>query len=100
MNPPHLTALRLVSANRCSKDAVAERLFASLPESGLVARTDLIPGVTAWVGAVDAALLDIAAPLRRFDCRNNRLALLALGEIAPDIAAARRRYGAERIAVV
>ena len=40
--------------------------------------------------------------LARFDCRNNRLADLALRTdgFADAVAAARRRYGADRIAVV
>jgi 3-oxoacyl-[acyl-carrier-protein] synthase-1 len=46
--------------------------------------------------------LDLAPPaaLVRYDCRNNRLLLAALAQIAPAIDAARERFGAERIGVV
>ncbi len=44
----------------------------------------------------------LPAPLARFDCRNNRLADMALATdgFADAVAAARRRYGADRIAVI
>ncbi|WP_026228492.1 beta-ketoacyl-[acyl-carrier-protein] synthase family protein [Paraburkholderia atlantica] len=55
----------------------------------------------AFVGSV-LAPLDLAprADLARYDCRNNRLLLAALAQIAPAIEAARERYGPERIGVV
>src|SRR5262249_54989917 len=94
----HLTALGIVTAIGHGKRAVADRLFAA--RTGLVERRDFIPGAAAWVGEVGAALPEVPAGLSRFDCRNNRLAALALTEIAPEIAVAQRRYGAERIAVI
>ncbi|MFT4069577.1 beta-ketoacyl-[acyl-carrier-protein] synthase family protein [Paraburkholderia sp.] len=55
----------------------------------------------AFVGSV-LAPLDLAprADLARYDCRNNRLLLAALAQIAPAIEAARERYGPQRIGVV
>jgi 3-oxoacyl-[acyl-carrier-protein] synthase-1 len=55
----------------------------------------------AFAGSV-LAPLDLAprADLVRYDCRNNRLLLAALAQIAPAIDAARERYGAHRIGVV
>jgi 3-oxoacyl-[acyl-carrier-protein] synthase-1 len=55
----------------------------------------------AFVGSV-LAPLDLAprADLARYDCRNNRLLLAALAQIAPALEAARERYGPERIGVV
>jgi len=93
-----LTALGLVSALGSGKSAVARRLFAG--GSGLRPAADRIPGATTWIGAVPDALPAVPRGLAKFDCRTNRLALAAADEIAGDIAAARRRYGAERIAVV
>lgn len=59
--------------------------------------------VRAWIGRV-AGLEDerVAAPLAEFDCRNNRLAQLGLAQdgFAEAVAHARRRYGANRIAVL
>jgi 3-oxoacyl-[acyl-carrier-protein] synthase-1 len=48
------------------------------------------------------APLDVAPPaaLERYDCRNNRLLLAALAQIAPAIESACERYGAHRIGVV
>ncbi|RZF26457.1 beta-ketoacyl-[acyl-carrier-protein] synthase family protein [Paraburkholderia sp. UYCP14C] len=55
----------------------------------------------AFVGSVLAPLeLAPRADLARYDCRNNRLLLAALAQIAPAIEAARERYGPERIGVV
>ena len=56
-----------------------------------------------WIGRVDG-IEDLVMPaaLSRFDCRNNRLALLALAQdgFAPAVRAAATRHGPERIAVV
>jgi 3-oxoacyl-[acyl-carrier-protein] synthase-1 len=55
----------------------------------------------AFAGSVLAPLeLAPRADLARYDCRNNRLLLAALAQIAPAIDAARERYGAARIGVV
>jgi 3-oxoacyl-[acyl-carrier-protein] synthase-1 len=94
-----LSALGIVNALGQGKHAVADGLFGDA-RSALAPRNDLIPGATAWVGAVTAPLPEIPVALQRYDCRNNRLALAALSEIAPEIEAARRRYGGERIAVI
>jgi 3-oxoacyl-[acyl-carrier-protein] synthase-1 len=55
----------------------------------------------AFAGSVKAPL-DVAPPaaLAHYDCRNNRLLLAALAQIAPAIDAACERYGAGRIGVV
>jgi 3-oxoacyl-[acyl-carrier-protein] synthase I len=55
-----------------------------------------------WIGRVGAAeSVQLPAALADFDCRNNRLALLALEQdgFLETVAAARRRLGAARIAV-
>ncbi|MEW9580735.1 beta-ketoacyl-[acyl-carrier-protein] synthase family protein [Paraburkholderia sp. DGU8] len=55
----------------------------------------------AFAGSVLAPLeLAPRAELARYDCRNNRLLLAALAQIAPAVEAARERYGAARIGVV
>jgi len=55
-----------------------------------------------WIGRVDG-VEDITLPqsLRRFDCRNNRLALLALEQDAftDAVSSCRRRHGAARIGI-
>lgn len=54
-----------------------------------------------YAGCVEAAL-DVAPPaaLAHFDCRNNRLLLGALAQIAPAVDAAVARYGPARVGVV
>ncbi len=51
-------------------------------------------------GRITAGLPPLRDDLRRFDCRNNRLAATALQQIETAIAGAFERYGAARIAVV
>jgi 3-oxoacyl-[acyl-carrier-protein] synthase-1 len=56
-----------------------------------------------WIGRIeDTELHALPAALKRFDCRNNRLADMALRTDGFDVAvaAARAQYGASRIAVV
>jgi len=80
------------------KAAVAEALFAGT--RGLSQRDDLAIGRSVFVGAVDAPLPPVPDHLAGFDCRNNRLLLLALAEIRNAVAAATARFGRDRIAVI
>lgn len=60
-------------------------------------------GLETWIGRVpDLESMPITGTLSRYDCRNNRLALLGLRQdgFEDAVAAARERHGAERIAVV
>lgn len=56
--------------------------------------------VTASLDFVPPTVPTAPAALAAYDCRNNRLLLAALAQIAPAIEAARERYGAQRIGVV
>lgn len=95
----YINAFGMATPLGSGKRAIAENLFAGR-QVGFVARGDLIPNRTVQTGAVAGSLPDIPGRLRRFDCRNNRLALAALAEIEPDIHAAIRSFGADRIGVV
>ena len=56
-----------------------------------------------WIGRVDGLEdADLPAEWARWDCRNNRLAWLALQQdgMAARVAALRERYGAERVALM
>ncbi|WP_200947132.1 beta-ketoacyl-[acyl-carrier-protein] synthase family protein [Rhizobacter sp. Root404] len=55
-----------------------------------------------WVGQVDGLNRPLPASLERWDCRNNRLAWLALQAdgFCDAVAAARRRVGSSRVAVI
>jgi 3-oxoacyl-[acyl-carrier-protein] synthase-1 len=97
--PLYLTALGIVNALGSGKAEIARHLFAGW-RRGIRLKDNLIPGAVASVGSVETLLPAVPAALRHYDCRNNRLALAALQQIAAEIAVAIGRYGAGRIAVV
>lgn len=100
MTPLILTACTAVSA--LGAGAAAHRAALLAGAGGLVSN-NFDPAVGGWIGRV-AGVEEHALPPRMgaYDCRNNRLADMALGcdGFAGAVAAAVRRYGAERIAVV
>ena len=97
--PLGLTALGVITPLGNGKLAVAEALFRG-DRGGLVARGDLIQGRDVYVGAVPDPLPSLPPALAEFDCRNNRLMLAALLEIADDINAVVDKVGRHRVAIV
>ena len=101
MSPLALTSFTAVNALGRGVDAVFDALQAS--RSGLTRCTFENVQIETYSGSV-AGLDDapIVGALADFDCRNNRLAAVALEQDGFDqtVAAARARYGADRIAVV
>lgn len=96
--PVYLHALGMINALGHDVDAIASALaHGDAPGMQVVHAR----GGDAYVGRVTAAL-DTPVPeaLAAYDCRNNRLLLAALAQIAPEIDAARARFGAQRIGVV
>jgi 3-oxoacyl-[acyl-carrier-protein] synthase-1 len=95
-----LTALTAVSA--LGIGAAAHRA-AVLDQAGGLVRNDFAPDVGGWIGRV-AGIEDHALPPRmaNYDCRNNRLADMALQADGFDeaVAAAVAHYGAGRIGLV
>jgi 3-oxoacyl-[acyl-carrier-protein] synthase-1 len=106
MTPVAIRAYTATTALGHGREAQAEALRAR--RSGL-RRNDFGDGATAdarldtWVGRVDG-IEDVVLPpaLAPFDCRNHRLAWLALQQdgILDGLAALRTRHGAERVAIV
>jgi 3-oxoacyl-[acyl-carrier-protein] synthase-1 len=100
MNGPrvYLHALGMINALGDSMDTIVPALAAGIAPGMRTIHTGI--GDT-FAGSVTAPL-DLAPPdsLSRYDCRNNRLLLAALAQIAPAVEAARERYGAHRIGVV
>ncbi|WP_341314608.1 beta-ketoacyl-[acyl-carrier-protein] synthase family protein [Paraburkholderia sp. IMGN_8] len=100
MNAPsvYLHALGMINALGDDLEAIVPALVAAHAPGMANVHTGI---GEAFVGSVFAPL-DLAPPasLARYDCRNNRLLLAALAQIAPEIEAARERYGAHRIGVV
>jgi 3-oxoacyl-[acyl-carrier-protein] synthase-1 len=101
VSPLVLTSFTAVNALGRGIDAVLTALRAR--RSGLTRCTFEAIRLDTWCGAVEG--LDeerINGSLAAFDCRNNRLAALALRQdgFADAVASARSRYGAGRIAVI
>ncbi|WP_213763880.1 beta-ketoacyl-[acyl-carrier-protein] synthase family protein [Caballeronia sp. dw_19] len=100
MNGPrvYLHALGLINALGGGIDSIVPALAAGVSPGMGTIHTGI---GDAFAGSVIVPL-DLAPPesLARYDCRNNRLLLAALAQIAPAVEAARERYGAHRIGVV
>jgi 3-oxoacyl-[acyl-carrier-protein] synthase-1 len=100
MQPLAVPAYTITSAAGLGKAATAHALREEA--SGLVPNNLGWAPLDCWIGRV-AGVEAVALPesLGAFDCRNNRLALLALGQdgFLEAVAAARRRHGADRVAV-
>jgi 3-oxoacyl-[acyl-carrier-protein] synthase I len=101
MRPLFVTGLSIASALGLGLEPTFAALRAG--RSGLRANDfEPFPHQT-WIGRVDGLeSAPVAGELARFDCRNNRLAQLALAQdgFEDAVARARERHGAERIAVL
>lgn len=95
----YLPACGIVTPIGSGKASVAQALF-NPSTDGIVCEKILTDGRKVLAGAVSAPLPQIPPELAAHNSRNNRLMLLALQEIAQDVAAARQRYGRDRIAIV
>ena len=100
MQPLNVTAMTAVSAIGAGAAPTLQALRSR--RSGL-RRCDFIDIAEGYVGRVDGLEThSLPSSLQHFDCRNNRLADLALQTdgFADAVAVARRRYGADRIGVI
>jgi 3-oxoacyl-[acyl-carrier-protein] synthase-1 len=106
MTPLAITAYTATTALGHGREAQRVALYAR--RSGL-RRNDFGEGAVAaaglqtWIGRVDGVeALQLPDALAPYDCRNNRLAWLALQQdgLFEATAALRTRYGAERVAIV
>jgi 3-oxoacyl-[acyl-carrier-protein] synthase-1 len=86
----------LVGPLGVGKAETAANLFAG-SRAGLRLRDDLMPARPVYAGAV---VEDLPAVPPSYATRNNRMMLAALNQIREEIAAAARRFGRERIAVI
>ncbi|HWH82679.1 MAG TPA: beta-ketoacyl-ACP synthase [Burkholderiaceae bacterium] len=101
IEPVRISAYTATSAVGAGRAAMLGAVEAS--RSGLRANDFGPAPLATWIGRV-AGLEQAAlpAPLARWDCRNNRLAWIGLNAdgFADTVAAARRRHGAARVAVI
>ncbi len=98
--PLVLTACTAVSA---AGRGVSAHRDALLSRTGGLVPNDFDPGVGGWIGRVPGVEAHALPPaMAGFDCRNNRLADMALRTdgFADAVAEARAEHGADRIAVV
>ena len=101
MNPLVLSHFTAVNALGRGHAAIHEALVAG--RSGLRPCTFEQVALETWTGEVDGLdELPVTERLAEFDCRNNRLAQLALEQdgFAAAVAAARAKYGPQRIAII
>lgn len=101
MTPISITQYTLTSALGRGKAATRAALQAG--RSGLRANDFADAPLETFIGRVEGVEeISLPEPLARFDCRNNRLAQLALEQdgFAAAVAAARERHGPRRIAVI
>ena len=96
---PGIPALGIVSPIGSGRANVARALLEG-SRNGLVARPDLAFGHDVYVGAVADVLPPLPAALAAFECRNNRMMMLALSEIESELRDAIARFGPHRIAVI
>jgi 3-oxoacyl-[acyl-carrier-protein] synthase I len=94
-----LSALGVVNALGEDKTVIGQNLFAG-STNRLGQQPGLLPSLDPLVGFVDARLPDVPEHLQAFDCRNNRLVMMALEQISDQIDAAVQRYGGKRTGVV
>jgi 3-oxoacyl-[acyl-carrier-protein] synthase-1 len=93
-----IAGMGIASPIGIGKAEVARALFAGV--RGLIQREDLIPGRPVYVGQVTAPLPLAPPGLKSLECRNGRLMLAAVAEIAGTVEKAAQRLGRDRIAVV
>lgn len=101
MTPISITHYTLTSSLGYGKAATRAALLQG--RSGLRANDFADAPLDTFIGRVDGVEdIRLPQPLERFDCRNNRLAQLALEQdgFAAAVAAAREKHGARRIAVI
>jgi 3-oxoacyl-[acyl-carrier-protein] synthase-1 len=92
-------AVGIVNALGAGRDAVRKGLLAG-DTSGMVLEEGWAPAGPVRVGRVAAALPPLPPGNEPFDCRNNRLMLLALGQIGDAVARALERFGPQRVGIV
>jgi 3-oxoacyl-[acyl-carrier-protein] synthase-1 len=94
-----ISAVGIANALGSGREAVASALLAG-DSSGMVLEDGWLAGGPARVGRVSAELAPLPELYAQFDCRNNRLVLLAVDQMRAPLAAAIERVGPQRFGVV
>ena len=93
-----ITGMGIASPIGIGKGNVSRALFSGT--RGLIPRDDLIPGHTVYVGEVAGPLPPVPPALKSLECRNGRLMLAAVAEIAEAAEQVAHQFGRDRVAVV
>jgi len=94
-----LTALGMVNALGRETSTIWGRLLAG-DQSGLSLQTGYLNNRRVRVGQVKMGRLSFPRALKRYECRNNALALMAFQQIEPRVKDALKKYGPHRVGVV
>jgi len=94
----YLNDLGVLCALGHSKGEILPKLLAG-DRSGLQPSDEFSPGRSVMVGRVTCALPEIPERHAVYDCRNNRLLLAALSQIASTVEAMIKRFGGHRIGI-
>ena len=102
MNVPTKVYLNHLGITTCLGRGKRENLNAFLNGSNSFFTTSdqFTPGKSQTLGLVNAELPEIPKHLSEYNCRNNNLALDAILQIKPQIDAAIKKYGSDRVAVL
>jgi len=95
----YLSGLGIANALGEGREAVRARLLAG-DVSGMRLEEGWLPGRPARLGCVAAQLPPLPPGNERYDCRNNRLLLLAAAQIREEVERALARFGRARVGIV
>src|SRR5258708_7771696 len=94
-----MTALGMVNALGCKTAAIWKRLQAG-DQSGLSLEAGYLNGGRVRVGQVKVGWPSFPRALKRYECRNNALTLVAYRQIELQVQKALKQYGSRRVGVV
>lgn len=95
----YLNQLGIINALGAGKAEVWEK-FSANDNSSFVPYAELFSGRKTWVAKVKAELPPLPEKFAHYDCNNNRFVVSAYQQIAAEVEALKKQYGASRIAVV
>lgn len=94
-----MSAMGLLTPLGNGKAETADNLFKGC-QAGFRTRDDLIPKRKVVIGEAMGDVPALAPEWAKWDCRNNRMMAVALGQIRTELGRAIARYGPDRVAVI
>lgn len=96
----YISAIGMLNALGRDTDEIAANLVSSLAPGMQPQRGWLQPEQDCWVGGVNGELPVIPTAFAQHNSRNNQLLLAALAQIQPQVDAAIKQFGRDRVAVI